>query len=328
MSVNCEQFDKQAVDLLYDELDELSASAALRHLHHCSRCLSIYDKLKITKEQFDAPVQQAEPELLAKVIALEQRARASLPWTERIGRAVSVLAEYAMRPQSAMAAVLLLMVATSFIFVREEEDSSKPQPAVSHEQRSEAPNTSTKNAIIAKVYPSEEMTNQERKNRVNVLVNEAESLGLKQRLPNYREAMTAFQAGRYATAEQLFRQVALAGGDKSASAALQEAHSARNGSGCDRAAPLYRAVFHKYSGSTVELEARWHSASCYRALGKNALAAVQLRVLSKNAAYRARAEKALAAVAAITTPALSGSSDSAEKSPSENSNPKSEETSE
>ncbi len=39
--MDCEKFDRVVLDLLYEELDELTAAAARRHMEHCARCRGI-----------------------------------------------------------------------------------------------------------------------------------------------------------------------------------------------------------------------------------------------------------------------------------------------
>src|SRR5690606_25288538 len=98
-----------ALSLLYEETDEISAASARRHLHHCSRCQGIYSQLRATREVTEIPFEPAPPDLFESVLDAERKAQSELPVSERLSRVVSILAGYAMRPQLAMAALLLLM---------------------------------------------------------------------------------------------------------------------------------------------------------------------------------------------------------------------------
>jgi hypothetical protein len=106
--------------------------------------------------------------------------------------------------------------------------------------------------------------------------------------------MKVYQEGRYAEAERLFSEVASSESPKAASAALFEAHSARNGSGCQRAVSLYDEVAARFGGSTVSDEASYQAALCYRALGRTDRAMAQYEQLRTKPAFRARADAALA----------------------------------
>src|SRR5690606_26153240 len=54
--MDCERYDKIALNLLYEELDELTAAAARRHLHHCTRCKNISSSMQATKELAELPL--------------------------------------------------------------------------------------------------------------------------------------------------------------------------------------------------------------------------------------------------------------------------------
>ncbi len=298
--MNCEQFDRVSVQLLYGELDELTASESLRHLHHCPRCQKVYEELKTTKNSYEPTLTRPSPELLENLIQLEAQARAHLPFAERLGRTISVLAEYAMRPQAAMTAVLMIMLAVSALFIRNTQSSSA-RPIAQPEQRADIKSASQLGALPkARVYANDDETKALVEKKLPSEENDDALEPQRPQIPSYREAMAAFQAGRYATAEQLFHQVSLAGIEKSASASLQEAHSARNGSGCIRAAPLYLRVYQQYRQENLALEARWHAASCFRALGNYQKAKEELTILASTQAYKARANKALKSLESLT----------------------------
>ncbi len=116
--MDCEKFDRIVLDLLYDELDELTAAAARRHMEHCVRCRSIGSGLRATREVGMLPLVDTPEGLELKILEAERRATDLLPLGKRLGRGLSLLAGYAMRPQLAMAALLLLMIGSSLLFLR------------------------------------------------------------------------------------------------------------------------------------------------------------------------------------------------------------------
>jgi hypothetical protein len=116
--VDCEKFDRIVLDLLYDELDELTSAAAKRHMEHCTRCRSIGAGLRATREVGMLPLVDAPEGLELRILEAERHATELLPLGKRLGRGLSLLAGYAMRPQLAMAALLMLMIGSSLLFLR------------------------------------------------------------------------------------------------------------------------------------------------------------------------------------------------------------------
>jgi len=116
--VDCEKFDRIVLDLLYDELDELTTAAAKRHMEHCARCRAIGSGLRATREVGALPLVEAPEGLELRILQAEERATQLLPIGKRLGRGLSLLASYAMRPQVSMAALLMLMIGSSLFFLR------------------------------------------------------------------------------------------------------------------------------------------------------------------------------------------------------------------
>src|SRR6516165_8672087 len=97
--MDCEKFESAMMDELYGELDELTSAAAKRHIGGCARCAARIGGLRATR----------------RVATLRHRA----------AHAVSLAGSWAMRPQTAMAAVFLVMVGTSVLLLR----GKAPAPA-------------------------------------------------------------------------------------------------------------------------------------------------------------------------------------------------------
>ncbi|MCP6725923.1 hypothetical protein NL526_28090, partial [Klebsiella pneumoniae] len=85
---------------------------------HCARCKEIGPRLRATREVGALPMVDAPHGLELRILEAERRARRELPARQRVGRAVSMLAGYAMRPQLAMAALLLLVIGSSLLLLR------------------------------------------------------------------------------------------------------------------------------------------------------------------------------------------------------------------
>jgi hypothetical protein len=310
--MDCERFDKIALDLLYDELDELTSAAARRHLHHCTRCKNINSSLNATKEVGVLTLVAPPADLRERILRAERLVRKDLSLRERMGRTISVLAGYAMRPQLAMAALLLLMVGSSLVFLRARPGdhdqvsvTERGVPGIEAEPSGEG------KALALDVESKEAQEDAEAAQAARATAAAPAAPGAaspaSEAAANVRtreeargdgmgQAMAAYQAGRYAEAEQLFGALAAGGGSEAPAAALQEAHAARNGSGCQRAAALYDSVASRYEGSRVADEASWHAASCYRVLGQVARARAHYESLAQRPTYAARAQQAIAAL--------------------------------
>ncbi len=292
--MDCERFDKITLELLYDELDELSAAAARRHLHHCSRCQAIWNQFRATKEVTELPLEEPPSDLFQTILEAERVAYKELSFRERASRIVSVMAGYAMRPQLAMAAILLLMIGSSLLFVRQ-DPSGRGKVRITElgaprqEPAREADAASEPLVVEGDAIPTDLGA------RAESTLPEGEPAA-PEPMASYAEAMSAYHEGRYAEAERLFAEVAAAGGEKSGTAALHRGHAARNGSGCQRASELYDSVAEKYAGTSLGEEASWHAASCYQALGQLSRARSHYVALKDSAAFGERSNKAVSTI--------------------------------
>ena len=82
------------------------------------RCRRIDAGLRATREVGVLPTIEPPESLVSHILAAEREAHAVLPARQRFGRAISILAGYAMRPQLAMAALLVLMIGGSLLFLQ------------------------------------------------------------------------------------------------------------------------------------------------------------------------------------------------------------------
>lgn len=119
--MDCEGFDELVLDLLYEDgpssqlLDE-----ARHHANICSRCagsLAILQQARQLVVLPEIPVPAGlENSILAEVERRKQLQEAS--WWRRLDRAISLLGSFAMRPQTAMGALLVLMTGLSLVLLR------------------------------------------------------------------------------------------------------------------------------------------------------------------------------------------------------------------
>src|SRR6187549_753131 len=87
-------------------------------MEHCARCKAIGSGLRATREVGALPLVEAPEGLELRILQAEEQATQLLPIGKRLGRGLSLLASYAMRPQVSMAALLMLMIGSSLFFLR------------------------------------------------------------------------------------------------------------------------------------------------------------------------------------------------------------------
>lgn len=295
--MDCERFDRVVLDLLYDELDELTEAAARRHVDGCARCRNIASGLRATREVGVLPSIDPPDGLELKILEAERRIRERLPLRQRVGRAVSVLAGYAMRPQLAMAALLLLVIGSSLVFLRARPGdresvlvTERGVPESEGDSVTIVPVAPDREAPAAHGAPAALSAEPHGKSPpVASAAPEAE-----ERESAYESAMGLFRDRRYDEARQQFEAVAQKGGAEAAEAALYAAQSEKNSNGCSAAATLFDQVPSRFPGTRAGYEATWQAAECYESLGETEHARRSYQALLDDPTYSERAKAALA----------------------------------
>jgi hypothetical protein len=123
--MDCEKFEPLLLDELYEELDELTSAAVKRHVSGCARCASILGDLSATRGAVSLPLVPVPAGLEDRILAAAKEAQKVVPIKSRMSRALSVAGSWAMRPQTAMAAVFLLMIGTSAFLIRSKNYASR-----------------------------------------------------------------------------------------------------------------------------------------------------------------------------------------------------------
>lgn len=126
--MDCEKAEPLLLDELYDELDEVTSAAVKRHVSGCARCGSILSGFRNTRKLAALPLVPLpaglEDRILAsiketqKVVGYPDGAKTWGSPQSRLARVLSLAGSWAMRPQTAMAAVFLLMIGTSAFVIR------------------------------------------------------------------------------------------------------------------------------------------------------------------------------------------------------------------
>ena len=123
--MDCEKFENNLIDELYGELDELTSAAMKRHAAGCSRCAGMLGGLRATRKVAVLPMEEPSPELEDRILAAAREAQKVVPFPARLSRFVSRAGAWAMRPQTAMAAVFLLAIGSSFVLMQSRNSSPR-----------------------------------------------------------------------------------------------------------------------------------------------------------------------------------------------------------
>ena len=133
--MDCEKFEPLLLDELYEELDELTSAGVKRHVSGCARCAGILNGMRATRRAAALPIMAVpiglEDRILAAAKEAQKQANVVVPFRTKASRALTVAGRWAMRPQTAMAAVFLLMMGTSAFLIRSKDYRSTKDSAVS-----------------------------------------------------------------------------------------------------------------------------------------------------------------------------------------------------
>lgn len=346
---DCARFDERVMDILYDE-ESPEADAARAHAATCERCTAVLSGLQHAREVVTLPPMPVPPGLEERILAAAHQpdglGGGGLTWARLLDRFISLAGAYAMRPQVAMGALLMLMVGTSLLMLRARpagpgavqitEDGvphgevdrprvAAPSPTVG--DRRAAPEAHGKSderaakvdapgrdvaapaAAPAAPPPAADMREPTAAATATAEATAAASAAPAAAPPEdaaYASAMDDYKARRYSDAAKGFEIVAQGGGANAPSAALHAARATRFSAGCGAALPKLDAVASRYVGTGVAAEASWDAAVCYREVGQVDRARQLFQALRRVAGYRDRAEKELAGLESPPSAAKAG----------------------
>jgi len=298
--MDAEKFDKIVLDLLYDELDELTRASAQRHMDQSARARALYSELRATRQVGALPLTEPPPDLTERILRAEAEARAGRSLRQRAGALVSILAGYTMRPQLAMAAILMLMLGSSLLLLRVKPGEPN---SVSVTERG-VPESDKESVAIVQVAPERpappspnEEAPADRRRSVPRAEREAlpQSLGAKEGPPMAPPA-AASPTGDEAAAEGALagRRARSAAPNAGAGAGVGEPNASKS----EEARSACRAELERYEAlaggaSSGRSEAAWSAAQCYLQEGRTSRARETYRSLLGDPAYSDRARMAL-----------------------------------
>lgn len=315
--MDCDKFDNVLMDLLYEELDQLTRAAAQRHTDQCQRCRAILTGLRATRETTRLPLAAPPEGFESRVLEAERAVRRELPWNTRLARGLTIASGYAMRPQLAMAALLLLVIGSALAVLRPKPGSHGSVHVTEHgapeaEKELVVPLDEAEEAVaatsaepiatadkeappvtavaeLAKADPAGKLSTgpasieEEVDDRARA---EAEDRA-------YATAMEAYRAGNHDQAQRSFDAIVDSGGRNAAAAELYAAYATEKVAGCAASLPRFDSVAAKNNGNDLGHQATWQSASCRVEVGQDARARLDLENLLRVPAYAERAKTAL-----------------------------------
>lgn len=271
--MDCETFDKIVIDRIFAELDDLDSGALQRHVAHCSRCRNIESSLRATREVVNLPAPEVPEDFVDQVMSLERSTRTRLPIPQRLGRAVSVLSGYAMRPQLTMGALLLLMIGSSLFLLRTRPGdrelvhvTERGVPEGEVDTPSTLPQRHASVPAPSLLGPPTKEVNGARSDTSPIAVASVATDGASNLLASAR---SAYRQGSYAEAHQLSERVIQMGGTETAQAALLSASALARDAGCAQALARFEALRSRYGRSAIGDEAAWNAAECHQSLGRS-----------------------------------------------------------
>ncbi len=302
-----EKFDQHLMDYLFDELDEVTSAAMKRKIESDADCRELALGLRATLEVAQLPIQEPSDDLEERILAAASLAQAGEPWSRKLLRSLAWAGSHAMRPQLAMAAMLVLVVGSSLLLLRvrtgavnvtptKDEGSGVamapgpgPSPVAApdginedadggEQQARRGPDPAGSSAPDAARLPAAS----------GAAVNEDQLALIDQQ---FEEAMANYNKGAHLEAQRGFATVKSSKSPRASAAALYEARAVRAHSGCKAAVPFYNSV--RALGGATSADATWEQADCHRILGEAAQARQLWLALQNDASYKSRVAKEL-----------------------------------
>ncbi len=307
-----ERFEQHLVGYLYGELDDVTRAAMKRQLEGDADCRELEARLRATVELAELPMLEPSADLEERILAATDLASRGEPWHRKLVRSLSWAGAQAMRPQIAMAAVLLLVLGSSMLLLRatpgtmrsaaadknvaptRDPAASSPQPAdaLAEERSDEADRRGAQNFGPGQAKGEGESP---------MAAGTAASDGGAPDGGRYTRGLKRFRAGENEAAREDFAAARAAGGADAPLAGLYEARATKAATGCRDAVAVYDGVRKRHGVSGVGADATYEQAECHRELGESVRARELLAALDESPEYKTRAAEELASLGAGTS---------------------------
>jgi hypothetical protein len=324
--MDCDKVESLIMDELYGELDQVTSAALKRHVAGCGRCTMLLSGFRATRRVATLPMVEPPPELERRILLAAGTSPVAVAVERPFARVVSAAGSWAMRPQTAMAAVFLVMFGASVLLLRGRSSrapassemivTEKGTPAPAPIPASPPAASEPMPTPVAAVSPS---VRRAPSPQAGPTLDMGPSLArertmAKAVLPAKPEespvALAADQASNFAGAAAPAAPAAARGASRStkgpdgvesesesttvaASPGLTAARALRDSQGCRAAVARFDEVAQHAAGSSAGWQALLESALCYRSLGDNANARARLTTLLGVAQFKERARSEL-----------------------------------
>lgn len=303
-----EKFDQHLMGYLFDELDEVTSAAMKRKIESDADCRDLALGLRATLDVAQLPIEEPSDDLEERILSAASLAEQGEPWSRKLLRSLSWAGSHAMRPQLAMAAMLVLVVGSSLLLLRvrtgavavtptKERGSGvvagpgpehSPPPTTGNDDLAPLPLAEGDQASVPSAASSASTAAQPKLTASGAPLDD-EQLAILDK--QFDQAMANYNKGAHLEAQRDFASIKATKSPRAGSAALFEARAVRAHSGCKAAVPYFNSV--RSLGGAMAADATWEQADCHRILGESAQAKKLYLALQNDKGYGARVAKEL-----------------------------------
>ena len=277
-----DKFEHDLMGYLFDELDEVTTAAVKRKLESDAACRELEAGLRATLQVSELTLDEPSDDLTERILTAATLASGGEPWHRRVARVLAWAGSHTMRPQFAMAAVLVLVLGSSLLLMRADPVATAIAPTI-------GPDTVDQNHEAASGRAGTAAKRDRGKPDMTASENDRDRTE-----QDYKAGLSHYRAGRHEEAQQALGAVAASDHHRAPSAALYRARSVRAHAGCRDALTRYEGLRSRHPNTSAAEDAAWEQADCHRALGQTARARMLWVPLRNSLRYRARADAALA----------------------------------
>lgn len=293
-----DKFDQHLMDYLFDELDEVTHAAMKRKIESDADCRELVAGLRATIEVAQLPLEEPDTDLEDRILAAADLAQHGEPWHTKALRSLAWAGSWAMRPQLAMAALLMLVIGSSVLLMRARPGSVAVTPskedgasvAAGPEEAAPAAEPEADEAEPEQIADADQAGEEDELPQATA---SAEASAEPEAVASYDEAQALYKQSKYGEAQIAFNQIAATGGANASAAAVWEARAVRAQSGCNAAVSYYHKVRADHGGTAAAADATFELADCLRQLGKTDEATKYFALLADNEDYKERVAQEL-----------------------------------